>query len=360
MRYIFFVQGEGRGHFSQALSLQAKLAARGHVLVAVISGRSRGEPPLFFQKAIGAPIFMIDSPGFVVDKQGEGIKNLSSLINALKSSPRYFQSLKKIRTIIQELNPAVIINFYEPLAGIYVRLWRDKRPMFCLAHQFFIDHPAWSFPPGDYAARQAFSAFNRLNAPRQAKRLALSFSDLPDIKEKNLFIVPPLIRPEVKEQTPSDQGFILAYLLNPGYQKQISDWSRNHPEIKIESFSDNLPEGGEKTISANLISHGLSGDKFLKKLAACRAYVSTAGFDSIAEAAYLGKDILMVPTKNHFEQKCNAWDAYKSDLALSSTNFDLDLITKKQPSQRRKAALKNFKRWVDDQDDKIIKIIENE
>lgn len=41
-------------------------------------------------------------------------------------------------------------------------------------------------------------------------------------------------------------------------------------------------------------------------MAGCRAYASTAGFESICEAMYLGKPVLMVPA--HIEQDCNAYE----------------------------------------------------
>lgn len=41
----------------------------------------------------------------------------------------------------------------------------------------------------------------------------------------------------------------------------------------------------------------------------CKAYLTTAGFESVCEALYLGKPVLMVPV--HVEQECNAWDAQK-------------------------------------------------
>ena len=40
----------------------------------------------------------------------------------------------------------------------------------------------------------------------------------------------------------------------------------------------------------------------------CKAYASTAGFESVCEAMYLGKPILMVPA--HIEQDCNASVSY--------------------------------------------------
>ena len=75
--------------------------------------------------------------------------------------------------------------------------------------------------------------------------------------------------------------------------------------------------------------HYLDDKKFLEMMAGCRAYASTAGFESICEAMYLGKPLLMVPS--HIEQKCNANDACecwpdKTRPACTSDRFDLDKL----------------------------------
>ena len=43
MKILFIIQGEGRGHLTQALSLRQKLMAEGHEIVCV--GRKKPGPP---------------------------------------------------------------------------------------------------------------------------------------------------------------------------------------------------------------------------------------------------------------------------------------------------------------------------
>ena len=67
--------------------------------------------------------------------------------------------------------------------------------------------------------------------------------------------------------------------------------------------------------------HQIDDTAFLNQMAACKAYASTAGFEAICEAMYLGKPILMVPA--HIEQDCNAFDAVKSGAGISADDFDI-------------------------------------
>lgn len=355
MTYLFFVQGEGRGHLTQALALQEKLRSHGHEVLATIVGiNPKYELPLFFREQIGR-LFTIDSPSFIVDKKNKRIKIFASTLRTIWRWPRYLASLKKIKEIINDLNPDALINFYEPLSSNYYRLYRDKRPLFCIGHQYFIKHPVFKFPKISLLARWTFKFYNYFSAPARAAKIALSFTAESDQPKKNLFVCPPLIRTTVKKQAPTSGDFILVYLLNAGYSEEIIAWSQNHPEIKIKAFWSRPEE--ETRFGKNLVFYRLSGEQFINCLTACRAYISTAGFDSIAEAAYLQKDILMIPTGNHFEQKCNAEDAGRAGIALASENFDLSPVTNKEKT-RSDAALRAFKEWVDKYDDKIIKILE--
>ena len=74
------------------------------------------------------------------------------------------------------------------------------------------------------------------------------------------------------------------------------------------------------------------------------AVATTAGFESVCEAMYLGKPLLMVPVKGHFEQFCNSRDANSIGAGLYSDHFDLNLLidfsTNFNPSNL------TFKNWV--------------
>ena len=356
MKYLFFVQGEGRGHMTQALTLKELLESRGHQVVAVIVGASPERPlPSFFKEQINVPLFIVDSPAFVMDKRDQGIKILASVCRVARRLPRYFSSLKKIKTIVAEYRPDVLVNFYEILAGNYYRFYHDKRPMFCLGHQYFLNHSSFKFPPG-ILNRLAIKSYNHLNAPRRATKIALSFTAEADEPRKKLIVCPPLIRRAIKQQAAATGDFILVYLLNAGYSQEISRWAQAHPDVKIEAFWDK-PNQAETHYGQNLVFHHLSGAKFIDCLAACRAFVATAGFDSIAEAAYLQKTILMIPTKNHFEQACNAADATRANLALSAANFNLSLVIDKTKTHSSDA-LRHFKDWADDYENKIVAALE--
>ena len=66
MRFLFIVQGEGRGHLTQALTLEDMLRRNGHEVVEVLVGKSSSRIlPGFFNRNIKAPVKRFLSPNFL-------------------------------------------------------------------------------------------------------------------------------------------------------------------------------------------------------------------------------------------------------------------------------------------------------
>jgi UDP:flavonoid glycosyltransferase YjiC (YdhE family) len=78
-------------------------------------------------------------------------------------------------------------------------------------------------------------------------------------------------------------------------------------------------------------------------MASARGVACTAGFESVSEAAYLGKQVLMIPVENHFEQFLNARDAERTGIGLADTAFRLSRLL--EPVRTEVTA--NFRDWVD-------------
>ena len=51
-------------------------------------------------------------------------------------------------------------------------------------------------------------------------------------------------------------------------------------------------------------------------MAGCKGLITTAGFDTVAEAAYHGLPLLAVPSQHHFEQQCNGEDMERSGIGM--------------------------------------------
>jgi uncharacterized protein (TIGR00661 family) len=174
-----------------------------------------------------------------------------------------------------------------------------------------------------------------------------------DKREKKIFVVPPLLRPEIRQIKTKNEGFLLIYLLNKGYKTNIIDWHNSNPEIPIHCFTDDPEIDDEQKYDDKLTFHQLNGQKFLEKMSKSMAMVSTAGFESVCEAMYMGKPALMVPVEGHYEQFINSRDASYAGAGVYSDRFDIDKLINFVNTEYQ--ASDDFKNWADQSEKLIIR-----
>ena len=103
MNYIFIIQGEGRGHMTQAISLFHILKENGHEVSHAIVGKSkRRELPAFFFKKIGTPITQLESPNFITDKHHRSISIFKTLLVNIAKLGTYLRSIREIDIIVKK------------------------------------------------------------------------------------------------------------------------------------------------------------------------------------------------------------------------------------------------------------------
>lgn len=344
MRVLFLVQGEGRGHMTQALALAQILQSAGHELVGGLVGVTHGRPvPAFFAEAFPAPIEAVDSPGLTFDAKTNELLVGTSILKSLRKGRVYFQSLRQIRDAIQRHKPDVVVNFYEILGGLTYARYRLRVPIVTLAHQYLAFHPAFPFPPDKQADKQTFLLLSRINSWGATRILALSFDELPDVPKEKLKVVPPLLRQEVLDREPTTESYLLAYVTQPGLRVQVEAAHQQRPDVPLRFFHAGVTVP-EQVIDETLTLHAIDGKRFLDVMQHCRAVVTTAGFESVCEAFYLGKPVLMIPQPNHYEQACNALDGQRVGVGVASDTFDLDTLMDYLPRYDSSAS-QQFRQW---------------
>ena len=187
--------------------------------------------------------------------------------------------------------------------------------------------------------------FTRLTAAGAARRLALSFYPAPDLPGKDIVVVPPLLRQTLLDQPLGQrEPFFLIYVLNSGYADAIIAWHAQNQHVRLHCFWDRTDVPAVHHHNETLTFHHLDGEKFLSMMARCSGLICTAGFESVCEAMYLGKPVLMVPVEGHFEQSCNAVDAKKTGAGISSNHFAIDQLIDFLPQYESPAPA--FRDWV--------------
>ena len=346
LRCLFVVQGEGRGHLTQAMALRRMLREAGHRVEGVVVGKSPGQAvPSFFETAFEGPVTHVQSPSFVSDGDDRSVRPWATVLREGTRTPTFWHSLGVLDDAIDRHAPDVVVNFFEPLVGLYAMTQDTSVPIVAVAHQYMFLHPAYRFPDGHRVQRGAVRAFARLTAWGAAQRLALSLYPAPDRPHDNLTVVPPLLRSDLFRK-PQGRGepFFLVYVLNSGYAEEVIRWHERHPEVRLHCFWDRPDAASVEPYDETLTFHQLDDEKFLALMARCRGVISTAGFESIAEAMYLGRPVQVVPVEGHYEQRCNAVDAVRAGAGIRSAQFDIDRLQDALPRGSGNGA--RFREWV--------------
>lgn len=80
-------------------------------------------------------------------------------------------------------------------------------------------------------------------------------------------------------------------------------------------------------------------------MAHCKGLVCTAGFESVCEAMYLDKSVMMIPVAGQYEQACNALDAEASGAGIASENFDFSKLERAEKKDTEVSLV--YQEWVD-------------
>ena len=325
MKVLFIVQGEGRGHLTQAISLERLLRDSGHDVVEILVGKSESRRlPGFFVRSVHAPIKQFMSPNFLPTQANRQVNMPRSVVYNLFRLPDYVESMCYINRRIKESGADMVVNFYELLTGLTYFFFRPSVPQVCIGHQYLFLHRRFRFPKVNPVSLAMLKLFTRMTAIGSSRMLALSFRRMPDDRSRRIYVVPPLLRTEAMRQSVSSGNYIHGYMVNSGFSSQVASWHKKRPDVPMEFFWDRKGESTVKKVDETLSFHTLDDKLFLQRMAGCMAYASTAGFESICEAMYMGKPILMVPA--HIEQECNAFDAVQSGAGITSSSFCLDRL----------------------------------
>ncbi|MGP8198701.1 MAG: glycosyltransferase family protein [Limisphaerales bacterium] len=336
------------------MAVKEMVEKAGHQVTTVVLGTGPRRPAApFFASAMKMPITKISTPNFSF-KNNRKVSLPASLAGVARSIPAFWRGLRTLKALVRQDRPDVILNFFEPLTGLYALTCRNRPPVVALAHQFMFEHPSYVRAPGLRLQQFAMKWYIR-SVGASSTRIALSLYEAPDLPERNLVVAPPLLRRQLFELQPNRDGdFVLVYLLNHGYAEQIIDWHKRNPGTALHCFYDKPDAPPEFRYDETLTFHRLDGEKFLRMMADCKCVACTSGFESLAEAAWLGKPLFLVPVENHIEQQINAIDATRLGLGVADTSFNLDRLAE-LPDRLDNA---RFRAWLARSDSILLQTLE--
>jgi uncharacterized protein (TIGR00661 family) len=116
------------------------------------------------------------------------------------------------------------------------------------------------------------------------------------------FIYPPVIKDVFLQGNPKDDGHITIYL--PACNREcLEDHFRAFPHTHFHWF---LKGTKEVFREGNITFFPVDNELFNVSLMNCHGIITGGGFETPAEALYLGKKLMCIPIRGQYEQQCNA------------------------------------------------------
>lgn len=345
MKFIFVIQGEGRGHFTQAMALWQQLQQQGHTLEKVLIGISPFRcVPDYVRQAFPCELITYAGPNFLPSPTRTRV--WKSVAYNMAVCGRYFKAIHNISRLLQQSQADKVINFYEPLIGLVYRYHRIPIPLVCIAHQYMFLHPSYTFPRHFAIRGQLLKMLTRISCHGADMKIGLSLSMLPDCPQKNIYTAPPFMNTAISHTpAPATEDHILCYMLNAGYLRQME---KQHLTMPLHVFTDHAVPNTSPLIQV----HKLDKDRFALYLSTARGIMCTAGFETVAEALYLHKPVWMVAA--NFEQKCNAHEASACGAGIEGHHFNVAAFMQYLPEYKPSSL---FNTWVDENQLKIARLV---
>ena len=276
MKILYAIQGTGNGHISRAKDVIPALQNRAEVDI-LISG---------IQADIKLPFKVkhtYKGLSFIFGKQG-GV----DIWNTFKKN--------KIRRVWNEIKACpveeydLVVNDFEPISA-----WAcffKRIPCISLSHQCALLSPKVPRPIfKDFLG----SAILKHYAPT-SKKYGFHFKRYDDT------IFTPIIRNDIRELETSNKGHYTVYLPAYSDNKIIKTLSKIK-EVEWHVFSKH---GKDTYTKKNVTIQPINSKNFGQSMASSSGVLCGAGFETPAEALYLGKKLLAIPMKGQYEQYYNA------------------------------------------------------
>ncbi|MGQ8338850.1 glycosyltransferase family protein [Sunxiuqinia sp. A32] len=276
MKILYAIQGTGNGHLARATEIVPllKKMADTDVLVSGI----QGDINLPFQVD-----YQFYGLSFIFGKKG-GVSISKTLL--LAKPFRLIRDIIKLPVKKYDL----IISDFEPVSSWACKL--RKKKCIGMSHQIAVVHPKASKPQ----VKNRLGWFILQHYAPTNPNYGIHFQSL---DEHNFT---PVIRSSIREIEPTNNGHYTVYL--PAYSdEEIFQELKTFNHIKWEIFSKHTKETYTKD---NIHFHPVSLEKFTRSFTTCKGILCTAGFETPAEAIFMGKKLCVIPMKNQYEQQCNA------------------------------------------------------
>lgn len=312
------VQATGRGHLSRFAVAKDLLEAAGARVYGYASGAglptyARGidrfdEGPTFFAR--GNRVHIARSAGY-----------------NLRRAVSFYRAIGSLRALMRERRFDRAIVDFEPLGARAAAA--EKLPLTLFDNQTLALLPPAALGLAEVSRElgfmRLFAGFYYGPALRRAERI-VTYSMMPPgpatlrAARPGQILVPPCVRREVAALKPTHGGHLLYYSSVGGVPPGLRTFAAANPSVEIRAYVADAPPAHDPP-PANVVLPPRDSPSFLDDFASCRAYLTGAGFESVAEAVTLGKPLVIVPIAGQWEQRINAAVVRRHGVGLTADDW---------------------------------------
>src|SRR5882757_7137815 len=311
MKIFYAVQATGNGHISRAMEILPYLERYGKVDIFLSGANNSLELDASVKyRSKGLSLFYTNGGGL---NYGETVRQFAPL--------RILQEVRELPVEKYDL----VLNDFESITSLACAY--KKIPSVNFGHQASFISPKTPRP----AKKERMGEWILRNYARATQYIGLHFSQYDD------FILPPVIKRQILQSEPVDKGHVTVYL------SSFSDAtvSRHLSPLKDHFFQVFSKEVKQPVQQGNILFIPVGKNAFNKSLINCKAIITGAGFETPAEALYLGKKLLVIPIRGQYEQSCNAAALQKMGVpVLKELDAEFPIAFQRLMAQKKKPCLR--------------------
>ncbi|ELR71481.1 Glycosyltransferase [Fulvivirga imtechensis AK7] len=275
-RILYAIQGTGNGHISRAMDVAPELEKYGQVDYLVSGAQvDIALPQTVRYKSKGL--------SFYFGKNG-GINFLKTFTN--NSSTTLYREVRDFPIDNYDL----IINDFEPITAWSAKL--NGKKCVALSHQSALLSDKCPKPK----SKDVVGKMILKNYAPASKHYGFHFNAF----DSNIHT--PVIRKAIRSMDVQNHGHYTVYL--PAYSDhRIIEILSQVRSVKWEVFSKHSQKAYE---IGNINLSPVSNQAFVKSMVSSEGVLCGAGFETPAEALFLGKKLMVIPMRGQYEQHCNA------------------------------------------------------
>jgi uncharacterized protein (TIGR00661 family) len=277
MKILYAIQGTGNGHLSRAREIIPLLKKKCEVDLLVSGYQADVELPFEVK-------YRLRGLSFIFGRKG-GVDLWNTYVEA--NMKKFMEEIRSIPVKDYDF----VINDFEPVSAWACYL--SRVPCIAFSHQSALLNKNVPKPK----KKGIIGKFILKNYAPSIIQFGLHFDNF----SKNIFT--PVIRGEVRNAENIDMGHYTVYL--PAYDddfvaKILKSVDEN---INWQIFSKHATKA---TIDQNIEIYPVTNDAFIKSMTSSKGVLCGAGFETPAEAMFLGKKLMVIPMQNQYEQHYNA------------------------------------------------------